>query len=128
MDNTDLADDADLKAKLEGHLNSPDFFDVAGNPTASFEVTSANPVETGTEYTHELTGNMTIKGIAKQITFPAKVEAVEGGVKASSTFAIDRTQWEIKYGSGSFFEGLGDKAIKNEIELTLDLTFTPAGA
>jgi polyisoprenoid-binding protein YceI len=106
---------------LIGHLKSPDFFEVEKFPTSSFKITSVKPLEGSPEYTHEITGDMTIKGITKSITFPAKVEVTGNELKASTVFTIDRSQWDVKYGSETFFPNLGDKLIRNEIELTLNL-------
>ncbi len=106
---------------LIGHLKSAEFFEVEKYPTSSFTITSVKPLEGNPEYTHEVTGNMTIKGITKSITFPAKVEITGGDLKASSVFTIDRSQWEVKYASETFFPNLGDKLIRNEVELTLNL-------
>lgn len=107
---------------LVNHLKSADFFDVEKFPTASFTITAVKPLEGNPEYTHEVTGNMTIKGITRQITFPAKVEITGSELKASSVFTIDRSQWEVKYGSETFFPDLvKDKLIRNEVELRLNL-------
>jgi polyisoprenoid-binding protein YceI len=107
---------------LIGHLKSADFFDVANHPHASFSVTSVAPLEGDPQYTHQVTGNMTIKGITKQITIPAAISISGNDLSASSTFTIDRSQWEVKYGSESFFPDLvKDKLINNEVELTVNL-------
>ncbi|HXH18776.1 MAG TPA: YceI family protein [Chitinophagales bacterium] len=107
---------------LVNHLKSADFFDVEKFPTATFTITAVKPLEGNPEYTHEVTGNMTIKGITKAITFPAKVEITGSELKASTVFTIDRSQWEVKYGSETFFPDLvKDKLIRNEVELRLNL-------
>ena len=111
--------EGEYKQKLEGHLASDDFFSVADNPTASFKITKAVDKENGK---FEVTGNLTIKGITNSITFPATVkESSSGTLKANADITIDRTKWSVKYGSGSFFDGLGDKMIYDDIELTLEL-------
>ncbi|MDF1672992.1 MAG: YceI family protein [Vicingaceae bacterium] len=97
--------------KLVKHLNSPDFFDVANNKTATLEIIKFNKTE-GNNYT--ISGNLTIKGITKPIDFPANIEIKEGKLAAYAEFKIDRTLYDIKYGSGKFFEGLGDKMISDE--------------
>lgn len=107
---------------LIGHLKSADFFDVANFPTASFAITSVQPKEGDPNYSHNVTGNLTIKGITKEVTFPAKIELNGSDLKGSTVFTIDRSQWEVRYGSESFFPDLvKDRLIKNEIELTLNL-------
>lgn len=120
--NLDLAEAPDMQKKLLGHLASPDFFNVAEHPTATFEITSVAPL-TGdaTGATHAVSGNLTIKGIAKEITFPAKVSMSDGSFTAEADFNIDRTEWDIRYGSGKFFEDLGDKTIYDDINLKLAL-------
>lgn len=102
------------KADLSGHLSNEDFFDVGNHPTASFEVTSATE--------SELTGNLTIKGISKSITFPYFWQADNGKATATSSFSIDRTDWGIKYGSGKFFDNLGDKMISDNIDFAIMLS------
>ena len=102
------------KEDLEGHLKAPDFFDAGVHPTATFEITS---VEGG-----NVTGNLTMKNITKSITFPAKIAVMDKGVSVSSPdFTINRTDWGIKYGSASFFDGLKDKAINDNIGLQIKL-------
>lgn len=97
--------------KLIGHLNSPDFFDVANHGTATLEITGAKAT-TGDKQT--ISGNLTIKGITKPITFEATVTMKEGKLGAFAEVKVDRTLYDIKYGSGKFFEGLGDKMIEDE--------------
>jgi polyisoprenoid-binding protein YceI len=70
---------------------------------------------------YNLTADLTIKGITKSITFPATFKMVGNKFEGVAKITIDRTLWDIKYGSSNFFEGLGDKAIKNEIELSVVL-------
>ena len=101
--------------KLVGHLKSPDFFDVTTFPTSTFTISSVKPLEGNPAYNHEVTGSLTIKGITKEITFPANVSITGTDISASSTFPIDRSQWEVKYGSESFFPDLvKDKFISNK--------------
>lgn len=102
------------KEKLEGHLMSPDFFGVESNPTASLVFTSVKPMN---ENSYTVTGDLTIKGITKPVTLV--VSMFEN--KATATVKVDRTQFDIKYGSGSFFDNLGDKAIYDEFDLVVDL-------
>jgi hypothetical protein len=70
---------------------------------------------------YNVKGNLTIKGITNEISFPAKVSLENGNVQAMGTATIDRTKWNIKYGSGKFFQGLGDKMIYDEFEITFDI-------
>lgn len=115
--------DAGTNGKLVGHLNSDDFFSVEKNPTATFVITSITPIAGAAADANNATvnGNLTIKGITKPISFPAKV-GVKGGVAAASgTATIDRTLFDIRYGSKSFFESIGDKAIDNEFTLSFNV-------
>ena len=113
------------KEKLEGHLKSPDFFDVAAHPRATFLITGSTPAPAGGDATHNITGNLTMKGISKSITIPANVAVVENKLTAvSPSFVIDRTQWGIQYGSSSIAGIAKDKIISNDIALVLNLEAT----
>jgi polyisoprenoid-binding protein YceI len=115
--------DAGYNAKLVGHLRSDDFFSVDKNQTATFAITNVaqlkNADANGNNAT--ITGNLTIKGITKPVSFPAKVGVKDGVAAASGTAIIDRTQFDIRYGSKSFFESIGDKAIDNEFTLSFNV-------
>lgn len=113
---TDLADDAESKGKLEGHLNSDDFFATEANPTSKLVFTE---VKSTGKNSYEVTGDLTIKDITKPVVFDVSVY----GSKATATVKVDRTAYDIKYGSGNFFENLGDKAIYDEFDLVVDLEF-----
>ncbi|MDO1511867.1 YceI family protein [Maribacter confluentis] len=102
------------KEKLEGHLKSGDFFGVENHPTSKLVFTSVKPMN-DTSYT--VTGDLTIKGITSPVTLV--VSMFEN--KATATIKVDRTKFDIKYGSGSFFDNLGDKAIYDEFDLVVDL-------
>ncbi len=120
--NLDLTN-AEDNGKLVGHLKSPDFFDTAKYPTADFEITSATPISGNPDATHNITGNLTMKHITKSITFPAKVVFEGNKVSASSPeFIIDRSQWNVQYGSRTFFNNLKDKFINDEISLKINLS------
>ena len=106
----------DMKAKLEGHLKSDDFFGIATHPTASLIF---NKVEASGKNSYEVTGDLTIKGITKAITFDVSVY----GSKATATLKVDRAEYDVRYGSGSFFDNLGDKTIYDEFDLVVDLVF-----
>jgi polyisoprenoid-binding protein YceI len=112
--------EGEYNAKLKGHLMSDDFFSVEKNPTAKFVITSVNE-STETDATHFISGDLTIKGITNKITFPATVSQKGDKVTANASFAIDRTKWNVRYGSGSFFDGLGDNMIYDDFELTVSL-------
>lgn len=109
------------KADLEGHLKSADFFDVANHPNATFVITRVEPA-TAAGVTHNVTGDLTIKGISRSVTIPAEV-LVEGDVLRIKTpdFVINRTEWDLKYGSGTIGT-LQDKLIYDEVGLAINLT------
>lgn len=113
MKNTDL--DAEGGAKLVGHLTSADFFDVPTYPTSKFVITS---VEEKEDKLH-VTGNLTVKDVTKSITIPAML-LTEGDVTTfkSETFTIDRADFNVKYGSKSFFDDLKDKFIDDLMEMS----------
>jgi polyisoprenoid-binding protein YceI len=116
--NTDLTDKG-YSDKLVGHLKSADFFGVDKFPKANFELTSATTKD-GKNY--DVKGKLTIKGITNEVSFPAVVQLVKGiSVAASAKITVDRTKFDIKYGSGSFFDNLGDKAIDNNFDLNVTL-------
>lgn len=101
-------EDEGTNAKLKGHLSSDDFFGVGSHPTATFKIISVKKKE-GENYT--IKADLTIKGKTETIEFPALVKMEENKLVAIGTAEIDRTKYDIKYGSGSFFDNLGDKAI-----------------
>lgn len=100
--------EGDWSQKLIGHLNSADFFDVKNHKTAILEIKEVKNIENN-KYT--VSGDLIIKGISKEINFPATIEIKDGKLAAFAEINIDRTLYNIKYGSGKFFEGLGDKMI-----------------
>lgn len=125
LDNTDLKG-KDGYEKLLGHLKSDDFFSVATFPTATFEITGATAKTGDANATHDISGNLTIKGITKNLTFPAKVTIDPTTLNATASFFFDRALYDVKFGSKNFFENLGDNAINNEIEIKVDLKATAA--
>lgn len=111
--NTDL--DPDYQAKLVGHLKSDDFFSVEKFPSATMEIKSA--VKKGNTYS--VMADLTIKGTTKPVNF----ELVMGTSAARASVVIDRTKYDIRYGSGDFFDDLGDKTISNNFELDVMMKF-----
>ncbi|MEQ9376727.1 MAG: YceI family protein [Imperialibacter sp.] len=116
---TDL--EGEYKGKLEGHLKSDDFFGVATYPTASFKITSVK--STGNNK-YDVTGDITIKGTTEKITFPAELAVNGSKVTATSKITVDRSKFNVKYGSKSFFAEIGDKVIYDEF--VLDVTLVAA--
>jgi polyisoprenoid-binding protein YceI len=92
---------------------------VANHKEAKLVIKSAKAGKTKGSY--DVTADLTIKGITKSVTFPADVTVAADKVIAKATVTIDRTAYDIKYGSGKFFPSIGDKAIYDDFTLTLDL-------
>ena len=106
-------------AKLVGHLKSDDFFGTTKYPTAKYVITKVIPQDTKGNY--KLIGNLTIKETTKEVKFLANATETSGTVTASGKMTIDRSEFNVKYGSGSFFDGLGDKTIYDEFDLQVSL-------
>jgi len=114
--------DAETNGKLMGHLRSDDFFSIEKNPTATFKITKVTPMKADAAGNNStITGDLTIKGITKPVTFPAKTGVKGDLASASGTANIDRTKYDIKYGSKSFFESIGDKAIMDEFTMSFNV-------
>jgi polyisoprenoid-binding protein YceI len=119
--NLDL-NDAKMNSDLRNHLLSADFFSADSFPTSTFVITGVETFNT-TEANYRITGNLTMKGISRSISFPATVKVEENRLTAtSSSFVINRAQWNVRYGSKSFFNNLKDKFIDDEIGLKINLT------
>jgi polyisoprenoid-binding protein YceI len=103
---------------LINHLKSPDFFDVEKFPVSAFTITR---VASANDEKINVTGNLTIKGITHEVTIPAKIEVKDGIVNANGKVIIDRTKWDVRYRSGSFYDNLADEAISDDIEFDLKI-------
>jgi polyisoprenoid-binding protein YceI len=111
--NEDLKDQS-YNQKLVGHLKSDDFFSVETYPTAKLVLTDVK--KTGDKYT--FTGDLTIKGITNPVTFNATSSTgSDDVVQLNGDVTIDRTKYNVKYGSSSFFDNLGDKVIYDDFKL-----------
>lgn len=108
--------EGEYKGKLETHLKHDDFFGVDAHPTSKLVFTS---VKSTGKNSYEVTGDLTIKGKTNPVTFDISVY----GNKATATMKVDRSLYDVKYGSGSFFDNLGDKTIYDEFDLVVDLVF-----
>lgn len=114
--NSDLENE-EYNQKLVGHLKSDDFFGVEKYPKATFVISEVSQ-KSSTKY--DVKGDLTIKGITKSIEFPVQVTLLGSKASATATITIDRSEYDVRYGSGSFFDGLGDKLIYDDF--TLDVT------
>jgi len=110
------------KDKLTAHLKSADFFEVDKYPTAKFVIKKVSPLKNDKEgNTHTVSGELTMKGKTKPLSFPARISVGDKSAEAVAKVKVDRTKWDVRYGSGKFFKGLGDKMIHDEFTLDLDL-------
>jgi polyisoprenoid-binding protein YceI len=98
------------------HLKSPDFFEVEKFPTATFATLR---VSRANDTTVHVMGNLTIKDITEEVTFPAQVVVKDGVVHAHGKLTIDRTKWDVRYNSGKFFSILADEVISDAIEFDI---------
>ena len=115
----------DIKEKLRPHLLSGDFFDAAKFGSATFEITNVMPWEPkdGEKSLVEganlsISGNLKIKDVTKNITFPARLDLDGNTLKAKANFDIDRSQWQMNYGND---KTLGDKFISEKVNIELHL-------
>ena len=104
------------KEDLDGHLKADDFFGTAKYPNAKIDFKLISDNGNGS---YSISADMTIK----DVTAPVKFNILVKDKTATTTLNVDRTKYGIKYGSGNFFENLGDKTISDEFELKVDLKF-----
>lgn len=121
IQNKDISEPDKVK-KLEGHLKSEEFFNVAEYPEAMIEITGIKSMGDNMASIH---GNLTIKGITHEIMFPATVMMKDGQMMAKAMFTFDRAKYNVKWGSKSFPELLGDVIVSDDIQLYLDLKSKP---
>lgn len=120
--------DQKLNDMLVKHLKSEDFFDVVKYPESSFTVTNIQPAATPTDsISHMISGNLKLKDVDKNITFGGKISKDGETYKAVTTpFSIDRTKWNVKYGSKTLFPKLTDNLVDDYIELQITIVATAA--
>jgi polyisoprenoid-binding protein YceI len=110
--------DSDGSERLEGHLKSGDFFDAANFPLSKLVIKESTPFEKGTGVAK---GTLTIKGVTNPVEIKATMQKKDDGVWFFTNIDIDRTKYGVKYGSGSFFDNLGDKTIYDEFRIKVNL-------
>lgn len=108
----------DTNGKLVGHLKSDDFFGVEKHPTATLKITRAVPQGDGL---YKMVADLTIKNTTKPVRFIAKVNKEGTKEIATADIKVDRSEYDVRYGSGSFFDDLGDKTIYDEFDLSVRL-------
>jgi len=116
--NTDL-EAGESRSKLEGHLKSPDFFDVQKFPKSTFTITSFTPLTAAKDggYTHNVKGNLTIKDKTNEISFDVIMKNEGTKLLCNGTAVVDRSKFDVRYGSKTFFDNIGDKAIYDEFTM-----------
>jgi polyisoprenoid-binding protein YceI len=110
--------ESENNAQLVGHLKSDDFFGIVKFPVAKLVITGSTPFDKGSG---TVSGNLTIKDITNPIEFKAVIQKKDEGTWFFANITVDRTKYNIRYGSGSFFENLGDKTIYDEFKLKVNL-------
>ena len=113
INNQDM--EGDSKARLEGHLKSDDFFSVESYPTAAISINSSELISDGK---WNVSADLSIKGF----THPVNFEMISSEDGWSANLVFDRSKYDVRFRSGSFFENLGDKLIYDDIELSVNLT------
>lgn len=121
--NTDLTSKEENE-KLVGHLKSDDFFGVEKYPTATLEITGASPIANAAPNAenYNVQGNLTIKEKTEQINFPAIINLTDNTLQSKATITIDRSKFDVRFGSETFFGELGDKAISDDFRISFDVT------
>ena len=114
---------AGSNAKLMNHLKSEDFFDVDKHPTATFKATQVEAIAGAGKGkpNYRVSGDLTIKGITHPNAFDCLFWMDGDNARAAATFTFDRTKYDVRYGSASFFSDIGDKAISDTVTLTFDI-------
>jgi len=116
IDCTDLV--GEPKSSIEGHLSSDDFFGIKKYPTANLEIVNAEKIKYS-KNKYKVSAILEIKSIKNNV----ELEVVIDNGSAIVDLVIDRTQYNIKYGSGSFFDNLGDKMIYDDFKLSVSLNY-----
>ncbi|UOQ52698.1 YceI family protein [Hymenobacter cellulosivorans] len=115
----DMRTIAHTNADLQNHLRGTDFFAVEQYPTAVFELREVVGAEA--------VGQLTVRGIARPLRFPVRVTREAGSsLRVQGTASVDRTQFGVQFNSSSFFQNLGDHAIRNDFQLAFDIVAAPA--
>ena len=110
------------KEKLEGHLKSGDFFEVEKFPAGKFEITNVKKVSDKEGITHNISGNLTLKGVTKSISFDSNVAIINNTVTAvTPSFKINRTEWGVNFNSG-ILGTVKDHLIDDDVALVISLT------
>ena len=112
IDNQDLPEER--RPRLEAHLKSDDFFSVESHPTALLSILSSESVAEGKWL-------VSVELTIKTFTHPVEFEMLNSNDGLKANLVFDRSKYEVKFRSGTFFENLGDKLIYDDIELAINL-------
>jgi polyisoprenoid-binding protein YceI len=123
--NEDISNEG-LRQRFIDHLLSEDFFASETYPEATITYTGAEA--TDEENRIDFAGNLTLRGVTDEVNGTAMLTPTEEDLVVAASFVIDRTNFDITYGSGSFFDNLGDTLIQDEVELEAVLTLVPESA
>ena len=125
---TDTDLEGNMKDRLENHLKGfaegkeDHFFNVAKFPTGQFDITKVTKISGDEAATHLIYGNLTLKGVTKEVGFKALIGIGKQRVEVSTPpFTIDRTLWGVNYGSKTVFDDLGDNFVNDDIGLRINL-------
>jgi polyisoprenoid-binding protein YceI len=110
----------DMNTRLVNHLKSEDFFSVEKFPTSNLKITKVETQDGKTT----VSGDLTIKGITKPISFPATIDISGNTLTAKGDMTVDRTLYDIRFRSLKFFSDIGDKVIKDNFIVSFDIKAT----
>ena len=116
IETTDM--EAEANAKLDKHLKANDFFGVEKHPTSLIKITEVTYVS---ESKYKVIADLTIKNITHSVSFDAEVKINNNSYEAIATIVFDRTKYDIKYNSGSYFDDLGNYLILDDVKLNVFL-------
>jgi len=121
---TDITD-AKSNKRLVDHLRSEDFFAVSRYQHSQFVITAIKS-KSANEY--EVTGDLTIKGKTHPVSFPVKFENTNNTWQAEAALIFDRSKYDVKFGSQSFYENLGDKFVYDDVGISIKLVLMKKGS
>lgn len=117
---TDIPASAEENGKLIGHLKSPDFFNVEKFPEAKLVITGSEKTKAGLK----VKGNLTMIGSTQPVEFIATVSKKGNTFSGKSNVELDRTKWNLKYGSENWFKLQADRVIKDNFTIAIDFKAT----
>jgi polyisoprenoid-binding protein YceI len=121
---TDITD-AKSNKRLVDHLKSEDFFAVNSNPRSLFTIKS---IRNKSPNEYEVTGDLTIKGKTHPVTFPVHLTNTNNVLQANGSLTFDRSKYDVRFGSQSFYENLGDKLVYDDVDITINLVLSREGS